>query len=68
MQLLLENKGIRFVDEEDEDKTYELTLQMLLTGVERYINHVGSTDMDDIDAAAADMIFQYALFGEVVYG
>ena len=66
-QLLLENKGIRLIDEEDEEKSFELTLQKLLAGVEMYINHDTSTDMDDIDAAAADMIFQYALFGEIVY-
>ena len=66
-QLLLENKGIRLIDEEDEEKSFELTLQKLLAGVELYINHEVPTDIDDIDAAAADMIFQYALFGEIVY-
>jgi len=67
-QLLLENKGIKLIVEEDEGKVHELTLQVLITGVEHYIKHDSSVDMDDIDATAADMIFQYALFGEIAYG
>jgi len=67
-QLLLENKGIKLIDEEDEDKSFEITLQKFIKGVEQYVNNEAQADMDDIDAASVDMIFQYALFGEVIYG
>jgi hypothetical protein len=66
-QLLLENKRIRLIEEESENNSFELTLRKLLNGIEQYVSHGKSLDVCDIDSEAADMIFQYALFGEIVY-
>lgn len=61
-----------------EDKEYELTLEDLLKGIkmavqEGYYENYGwftgsSLDTCNIDAEVADVIIQFALFEEVVYG
>lgn len=53
----------------------DLTLDKFFTGVRRYVaerggitrDECGRIDVAEIDAAAADSIIQYALFGEIVY-
>ena len=55
---------------------YELTLDKFLNGVRLWIENeraftltdAGQLDTGDIDALAADMIIQYALFSDVIYG
>ena len=66
-QLLLEEKPMRFIDVGNEMGRLELTLRKFLNGMEQYMQYGASKDINDVDAVAADMIFQYALFGEVVY-
>lgn len=61
-----------------EDKEYELTLEDLLKGIkmaieEGYYENYGwftgsSLDTGNVDAEVADVIIQFALFEEVVYG
>jgi hypothetical protein len=42
---------------------------MLLKGIKLTIeNGYWSGDMDDIDGQVGDIIFQYALFDEIVFG
>lgn len=64
-------------DVEDPDEKWELDLEKFLNGFKLCIEHeddcykaVDGFDVDscNIDAECADMIVQYALFGEVVYG
>ena len=58
------------------DSVYELTLDKFLNGVRLWIENeraftltnAGQLDTGDIDALAADMIIQYALFSDVIYG
>lgn len=64
-RILLNNGSVFF---EDEEARYELTLEKLLNGIEKYANENGGLDMDDLDADMADAIVQYAIFGEVIYG
>lgn len=76
-RLLLEGKKIRFIDNEDDDEVWELDLGKLKNGFTLYAKEgydaygmVSSKglNMSYMDAEAADIIFQLALFGEVVYG
>lgn len=62
----------------DEDKTYTLTLEKLLKGIEQAIEEeyflsyewwgVSGIDTMNVDADVADVIIQLALFGTIVYG
>ena len=56
---------------------FELTLDKFLVGLRLWIenerafelaNDTGRLDIGQIDAAAADLIIQYALFDDIVYG
>ena len=76
-KILLNGGKVYFLDEEDRSTVWELTLEKLLDGIKKYIEgghdrygafHGNGIDMGNIDAECADMIFQLALFGEVVYG
>lgn len=67
-RILLNNGSVTFIDEEDEYARYELTLEKLLNGIEKYAQENGGIDMDYLDAIMADVIVQYAIFCEVVYG
>lgn len=70
-RLIKEGKPIRFIDAEDveEGETWWLNLQMLLNGIAKAVEKGNwDGDMDSIDGVVADCIFQYAMFGEIVYG
>ena len=62
-------------DAESPDK-WELTLEKFLKGIELYIKEDGRVRIEDfqladygaLDAADADCIVQYALFGRLVFG
>lgn len=57
------------VEAEDEDEWWELTLDKLLNGIKLTIeNGYWNGKLDDIDGEIGDIIFQYALFEEIVYG
>lgn len=56
-------------------KSYKLTKENFLTGLAKYLEnpryecfYEDGIDPGNIDATCADMIVQYALFGELVYG
>ena len=69
--LLKGGKDIRFIDAEDteEGETWWLTLPMLLNGIGKAVSHGHwDGDIDTIDAVIADIIFQYAIFDDIVYG
>ena len=75
-KVLLGGMKIRLLDEED--KPYFLDIEALMQGfrlwIERGYDYYGAVacngevDVCQIDAPAADAIFQLALFGDVVYG
>lgn len=58
------------VEDMDRD-AYTLTLENILKAIKRYLKEgllQYGTEIDEIDAAEADIIVQYALFDELVYG
>ena len=64
-------KGERVIifDAEDEDEIWHLTLDGLLNGIKLAIqNKYWDGDIDTIDGQVGDIIFQYALFNEIVFG
>lgn len=65
-QIILHHDGLIVYDRE-EDKRHLLTRNKLAFGIECRIAE-GRADPDDWDAADADCIMQYAIFGEVIYG
>lgn len=51
------------------EECWEFNLDMLLKGIKLAIeNGYWSGDMDEIDGQVGDIIFQYALFDEIVFG
>ena len=75
-KLLLARKELKFIDEQDDNVEYILTIDMLLEGIKLWIEKgydcygavVGNLfDCGNIDAIGADMIFQFAMFGEWRY-
>ena len=67
--MLKKGNHIVMYDVEDESETWDLTLDKLLNGIKLTIeNGYWTGNMDDIDGEVGDIIFQYALFNEIVYG
>ncbi len=68
---------LKLYDAED-DEVYELDIENFMRGFKLWIENGedeygavhadGSVDVCQIDAEMADMIVQYAIFGEVVFG
>ena len=68
-ELLKNGKTVHILDAEDYEQVWNLTLQKLLNGIRMTIeNHYWDGDMDTIDGMVGDIIFQYALFDEIVFG
>lgn len=59
--LLLDGKKVVLYDIEDENETWDLTLDKLLSGIGKAMSE--NRDYED----EADTVLQYALFGELVY-
>ena len=67
--LMKDGCGVNILDVEDEDGPWNLTLEKLLNGIKLSIqNGFWNGKLDDIDGEVGDMIFQYSLFNEIVYG
>lgn len=67
--MLKKGDYILMYDIEDEFDTFHLTLDGLLKGIKLTIeNGYWNGDIDTIDGEIGDIIFQYALFGEIVFG
>lgn len=67
--MLKKGDKILMYDAEDELETWDLTLDKLLNGIKLAIeNKYWDGDIDTIDGQIGDIIFQYALFNEIVYG
>lgn len=67
--MLKKGDHIVMYDVEDELETWDLTLDKLLNGIKLTIeNGYWNGKIDDIDGEVGDIIFQYALFEEIVYG
>lgn len=72
--LIRQNKPIVLIDFECDDTRFYLNTKALINGLKIYIESGGkdivdgkSLDMGQCDSVAADAIFQYAIFGELIY-
>ena len=67
--ILKKGEKVIIYDVEDEDESWDLTLDKLLNGIKLVIeNKYWDGDIDTIDGEVGDIIFQYALFEEIVFG
>jgi len=68
--LLLNRKSVVFRDVEEYDgKDLRLTKKKLLDGIKlNAMERPFDCDLENADATTYDCIFQYALFGELIYG
>ena len=67
--ILKKGEKVLMFDVEDMDEVWHLTLDKLLNGIKLTIqNGYWTGRIDDIDGEVGDIIFQYALFEEIVYG
>jgi hypothetical protein len=67
--ILKQGKSIEMFDVEDADELWHLTLDKLLNGIKLTIeNKYWDGGIDTIDGEVGDIIFQYALFEEIVFG
>lgn len=67
--ILKKGDKVIIFDVEDEEEVWYLTLDKLLNGIKLTIeNGYWNGKLDDIDGEVGDIIFQHALFNEIVYG
>lgn len=67
--LLKTEQCVRILDAEGDDGPWQLTLAHLFKGIQLTIEQKHwNGNMDEIDGEVGDIIFQYALFDEIVYG
>lgn len=68
-EILKSGQAVELIDAEDDEEVWELTFEKLLRGMQMAIDSgVWDGDMDSLDGAVGDAIFQYALFEEIVFG
>lgn len=67
-EILKKGQSISLIDTESDD-VWELTLEKLINGIKLTIEQgYWNGDFDEIDGEIGDIIFQMALFGEIVFG
>jgi hypothetical protein len=70
-QILLDGHGLEFTDEEDGARFRVFHLCDLMNGIAQYAEGWGnivSHLTEEFDAESADMVWQFGLFSELVYG
>lgn len=66
--ILMKGESIHLINEEDADEVWELTTDGILHGMKLAIENADwDGDIDTVDGSIGDIIFQYALFDEVVF-
>ena len=64
--------GVVVLEDAESDETWELTKDKFLSGVKKTIEWGNYRDVEDMfdnhDAEVADVLLQYALFDEIVFG
>ena len=67
--ILKNGYAVQLIDVEDPDEVWDLTLDKLLNGIKLAIqNGYWNGKIDDIDGEVGDIVFQFSLFSEIVYG
>ena len=68
-EVLKSGQAVQLIDVEDDEEIWNLTFEKLLNGMQLAIQHGDwDGDVDSLDGAIGDVIFQYALFEEIVFG
>lgn len=68
-QILKNGHAVELIDVEDVDEVWELTLDKLIRGMQMAVEqNYWDGDIDSLDGEAGDIIFQFALFDEIVFG
>jgi hypothetical protein len=67
--VLQRGKAVELFDVEDNEEVWKLTLGKLFNGMKFAIeNKYWDGDVDSLDGEVGDIIFQYALFDNIIYG
>ena len=67
--ILKSGKTVVLFDVEDDEEVWELTLEKLLNGIQMAIEqNYWNGGIDELDGEVGDVIFQFSLFDEIVYG
>ena len=68
-EILKKGKAVELIDVEDSDEVWELTMDKLINGIKLTIEKgYWNGELYEIDGEVGDIIFQMALFGEIVFG
>ncbi len=69
LHVLTSGKAVELFDVEDNEEVWELTLEKLLHGMQMAVEqNYWDGDIDNLDGSIGDVIFQFALFDEIVFG
>ena len=69
LQLLKTGNCVVLEDVEDPDESWSLTMENLLNGIKLTIEKGHwNGDVDELDGELGDIIYQYALFNEIIFG
>ena len=67
--ILKSGESIQLIDVEDDEEVWDLTLEKLIHGMQLAVEQdYWNGDIDDLDGEVGDIIFQFALFDEIVFG
>ncbi len=68
-EILKSGNAVELIDVEGNEEVWKLTLDKLIHGMQMAVeqNYWGG-DIDSLDGEAGDIIFQFALFDEIVFG
>lgn len=68
-KILQNGQAVELFDVEDTDEVWELTLDKLIHGMQMAVEqNYWDGDIDNLDGEIGDVIFQFALFDEIVFG
>ena len=68
-QILKSGHAVELIDVEDVDEVWELTLDKLIHGMQMAVEqNYWDGDIDSLDGSIGDVIFQFGLFDEIVFG
>lgn len=68
-EILKNGQAVQLIDIEDDEEVWELTFEKLLHGMQMAIDqNYWDGDIDELDGSIGDMIFQFSLFSEIVFG
>lgn len=68
-EILKNGQAVELIDVEDAEEVWELTLDKLVHGMQLAVEqNYWDGDIDNLDGEVGDIIFQFALFDEIVFG